>query len=385
MQKMLNAALAFTALTLTTAAFAAGNTLTPAQISKTVDKTIAPLLKAQAIPGMAVAVIYQGQPYYFTYGKADIKHGSPVTQETLFELGSVSKTFAGVLGGDAISRGEISLSDPATKYWPELTGSQWKGITLLHLATYTAGGLPLQVPDEAKDSASLLNFYQHWQPKWAPGTRRLYANSSIGLFAALAVKPSGMSYEQALTERVFQPLNLTHTWVNVPPREEKNYAWGYRDGQPVRLTPGMLMAEAAGLKSSVVDIAAWLQVNMDPQRIGNRTLREAVSLAQSRYWRIGSMYQGLGWEMLNWPVKADTVINGSDNSVALAPLPAVAIDPPAPRVAASWVHKTGSTNGFGAYVAFIPEKQLGIVMLANKAYPNTERVKAGYAILNALQ
>jgi beta-lactamase class C CMY-2 len=385
MQKLLNAALAFTALTLTTTAFAAGNTLTPAQINKTVDKTIVPLLSAQAIPGMAVAVIYQGQPYYFTYGKADIKHDRPVTQETLFELGSVSKTFAGVLGGDAISRGEISLSDPATKYWPELTGSQWKGITLLHLATYTAGGLPLQVPDEAKDSASLLSFYQHWQPQWAPGTRRLYANSSIGLFAAQAVKPSGLSYEQALTERVFQPLKLTHTWVNVPPREEKNYAWGYRDGQPVRLTPGMLIAEAAGLKSSVVDIAAWLQANMAPQRIGNRTLSEAVSLAQSRYWRIGSMSQGLGWEMLNWPVKADTVINGSDNKVALAPLPAVAIEPPAPRVAASWVHKTGSTNGFGAYVAFIPEKQLGIVMLANKAYPNTERVKAGYAILNALQ
>ncbi|MFW0767417.1 class C beta-lactamase [Trabulsiella odontotermitis] len=382
---MLNAALAFTALTLTTPIFAAGNTLTPAQISKTVDKTIAPLLRAQAIPGMAVAVIYQGQPYYFTYGKADIKHDSPVTPETLFELGSVSKTFAGVLGGDAISRGEISLSDPATKYWPELTGSQWKGITLLHLATYTAGGLPLQVPDEAKDEASLLNFYQHWQPKWAPGAHRLYANSSIGLFGALAVKPSGLSYEQALTERVLQPLKLTHTWVNVPPREEKNYAWGYRSGQPVRLTPGMLMAEAAGLKSSVVDIAAWLQANMDPQQIRNRTLSEAVSLAQSRYWWVGSMYQGLGWEMLNWPVKADTVINGSDNKVALAPLAATAIEPPAPRVVASWVHKTGSTNGFGAYVAFIPEKQLGIVMLANKAYPNTERVKAGYAILNALQ
>ena len=370
-------------LSVTSAAFAAP--MSETQLAEVVERTVTPLMNAQAIPGMAVAVIYQGQPHYFTFGKADVAANKPVTPQTLFELGSISKTFTGVLGGDAIARGEVALGDPVAKYWPELTGKQWQGIRMLDLATYTAGGLPLQVPDEVTDTASLLRFYQNWQPQWKPGTTRLYANPSIGLFGALAVKPSGMSYEQAMTTRVFKPLKLDHTWINVPKAEEAHYAWGYREGKAVHVSPGMLDAEAYGVKTNVKDMASWLIANMKPDSLQAPSLKQGIALAQSRYWRVGAMYQGLGWEMLNWPVDAKTVVGGSDNKVALAPLPVAEVNPPAPPVKASWVHKTGSTGGFGSYVAFIPEKQLGIVMLANKSYPNPARVEAAYRILDALQ
>ncbi|MDX7480585.1 MIR family cephalosporin-hydrolyzing class C beta-lactamase [Enterobacter roggenkampii] len=370
-------------LSVASAAFAAP--MSETQLAEVVERTVTPLMNAQAIPGMAVAVIYQGQPHYFTFGKADVAANKPVTPQTLFELGSISKTFTGVLGGDAIARGEIALGDPVAKYWPELTGKQWQGIRMLDLATYTAGGLPLQVPDGVTDTASLLRFYQNWQPQWKPGTTRLYANASIGLFGALAVKPSGMSYEQAMTTRVFKPLKLDHTWINVPKAEEAHYAWGYREGKAVHVSPGMLDAEAYGVKTNVKDMASWVIANMKPDSLQAPSLKQGIALAQSRYWRVGAMYQGLGWEMLNWPVDAKTVVGGSDNKVALAPLPVAEVNPPAPPVKASWVHKTGSTGGFGSYVAFIPEKQLGIVMLANKSYPNPARVEAAYRILDALQ
>ena len=76
-------------LTASFSTFAAAKT--EQQIADIVNRTITPLMQEQAIPGMAVAIIYQGKPYYFTWGKADIANNRPVTQQTLFELGSVSK------------------------------------------------------------------------------------------------------------------------------------------------------------------------------------------------------------------------------------------------------------------------------------------------------
>ena len=93
----------------------------------------------------------------------------------------------------------------------------------------------------------------------------------------------------------------------------------------------MLDAQAYGVKTNVQDMANWVMANMAPEKVADASLKQGIALAQSRYWRIGSMYQGLGWEMLNWPVEANTVVEGSDSKVALAPLPVAEVNPPAPR------------------------------------------------------
>ncbi|MET3813584.1 beta-lactamase class C [Pantoea sp. UYEF8] len=358
--------------------------LSSQQVTSLVKAAIEPLMEQQEIPGMSVAILYKGRAQFINAGVADLASGRRVTENTLFELGSVSKTFTGVLAGVMIRNGDIALNDPVQKYWPQLTGTQWHHIRMLHLATYTAGGLPLQLPDEVTDQASLLNYYQQWQPQAAPGTLRQYSNASIGLFGALMVKGD---YQQAMEKNVFQPLRLTRTYITVPPSMMLDYAWGYKNGQPVRVSPGMLDAEAYGVKSTARDMLTFMQANADPNRLssGNTVLRNAIRTAQSRYFKVRDFYQGLGWEIYDWPASAAAIIADSESSVALKPQPATLLNPAVPSQRASWVHKTGATNGFGAYVAFIPEQNTGIVMLANKNYPNPLRIKIAWKILEALQ
>ena len=151
------------------------------------------------------------------------------------------------------------------------------------------------------DDASLLAYYQQWQPQYPAGTQRVYANSSIGLFAHLAAAAGGTPYAVAFSQ-LTTSLKLTQTYLQVPKTAEAHYAWGYDEGKPRRMGGGMLMDEAGGVKASARDVAQWVQLNLQADPTASPVLQAGIQRAQQRYAQSAQMYQGLGWEMLDYPV-----------------------------------------------------------------------------------
>lgn len=155
------------------AMFTAGQAIAQDQIESIVSDAIRPVMHAQGIPGMAVAVTFNGKTQYFNYGVASKETGNPVTQDTLFEIGSVSKTYTATLAAYAQALGKLSFSDKAGQVLPALRGSALDNISMLQLGTYSAGGLPLQFPAQFDSAEKMLGYYQQWTPAYAPGSHRL--------------------------------------------------------------------------------------------------------------------------------------------------------------------------------------------------------------------
>ncbi|QXC06697.1 MULTISPECIES: AQU family class C beta-lactamase [Aeromonas] len=346
-----------------------------------VDEVIRPLVKEHRIPGMAVAVFKEGQPHYFNYGVAELATGKKVSEQTLFEIGSVSKTYTATLGAYAVVKGSIGLDDKVSRHAPWLKGSAFDGITMAELATYSAGGLPLQFPDEVESLEQMQAYYRQWTPAYQPGSHRQYSNPSIGLFGYLAASSLQQPFAQLMEQTLLPGLGLHHTYINVPKQAMANYAYGYsKEDKPIRVTPGVLADEAYGIKTSSADLLAFVKANING--VDDKGLQQAIALTHQGRYSVGEMTQGLGWESYPYPVSEQTLLAGNSVQVIMKANPTTA----APKEMGSQrlFNKTGSTNGFGAYVAFVPAKGVGIVMLANRNYPIQERVKAAHSILSKL-
>jgi beta-lactamase class C len=356
----------------------------PATLRDVVDTAIRPLMAKYDVPGLAVAVTVDGQATFFNYGVASREQNTPVSEATLFELGSVSKTFTATLASYAQVLGKLSLDDHPGKYLPALKGSAIDKASLRHLGTYTAGGLPLQFPDEVTNDAQMVDYFVHWKPAAAPGRQRQYSNPSIGLMGYIAGLALQRDFAAAMETALFPQLGLEHSYIHVPERAMASYAWGYNGAnQPVRVHPGVFDAQAYGVKSTAADMLRFVQANIDPSRL-EPAMQRAVTGTHVGYFKTETMVQGLGWEQLPYPATLAALLAGNAPALIYDPNPVTQIAAPRAAGQGTLFDKTGSTGGFGAYVAFVPEKKIGIVMLANKSYPIPARITAAHAILEQL-
>ena len=273
--------------------------------------------------------------------------------ESLFEIGSITKAFTGVLLADMVLRGEVGLDDPLS-FHLERPRPAWRHRepTLLELATHRSGlpnapkglsrrelayslGIGRRDPWAGVTEAEYGRLVGRESPRGAPGRRWRYSSLGFGLLGDALAARAGRTYESLLAERILTPLGLTVTAVTV------------RASSPARLMPGHArngrprpplqdrMPAAGSLRSNVPDMLTFLTACLKP---GPEPPGPALWLAQRPYARLSrSVQMGLGWMLLTRRGKPRTVFH------------------------------VGGTWGFRSFAGFEPTSGRAAVVLSNTA------------------
>ena len=204
------------------------------------------------------------------------------------------------------------------------------------------------------------------------------------MLGAITAKSMGQDFTTLMERRLFPVLGLTSTFIHVPAARMADYAQGYtNDDKPVRMSTAVLSYEAYGIKSTAADLIHFVEANMNLVKL-DANLQRAISDTHTGYFQAGVMTQDLIWEQYPYLVTLKTLLEGNSSTMIFNANPVIEIKPPLAPQQSVWINKTGSTNGFSAYVAFIPAKRLGIVILANKNFPIEQRVTVAHEILTSV-
>lgn len=274
-------------------------------------QVIAQRLGASDLP-VCVAVADVGETTRFGFGCSKDAGRASLDRDALFEIGSITKAFTGILLADMVAKGELSLDDPATKYsrpGARVPTRGGKEITLRDLATHTSG-LP-RLPPGMKpgnpadpyadfDPNDLYEALARTELQSDIGTRYLYSNFGFLWLSDIVSRVGGGTYEQVLRKRVLGPLGMKESAVLL-------------DDTGKRLIPGHdaarnvvppwnaapELAGVGGLRSTIGDMAKFAQAAAG--RV-DTPLEHAIVLAMRRERHAqGSLWTGLGWHVMSRP------------------------------------------------------------------------------------
>lgn len=301
--------------------------------------------------GPATAIVFgvleaDGSTRVVSYGDAG-SDARPLGPRSVFEIGSISKVFTATLLAEMVARGEVSLSDPVSKYLPkEITVPSREGreITLLDLATHQSG-LPRN-PDNMSSAdpknkyadysaEKLYTFLSSHELRREPGSEMEYSNLGMGLLSHALARAGGGSFKDLVRERILDPLGMNMTGYALEGEMAEWMAEGYdKDGNVATFWDVDVLAGAGGLRSNVEDMLVFVAANMGSQ---NTQLERAMRDTHEIRKRRNAQY-GIG---LSWQVRSD-----KDGQILL---------------------HSGGTGGYHTEIAFDPDKGVGYVLLTNSA------------------
>ena len=357
------------------------------------DAFVAREVAARHLPSLAFGVVIDGElAFERGYGAHDLDGKSVVDADTVYRIGSITKTFTGLALLKLRDEGKLSLDEPATRYLPELAAVRYPTrdappITLRHLLTH-ASGLPRLGPfsyaqsDHDVTETELLRGLPDLALLAAPGTQTRYSNFGFGLLGVVVTRVSGQRYRDYVDGAILGPLRMSSTrWTegDIPAgRLATAYQRGPGGLQPVAHWRFGASEAAGGLYSSVRDLARYVafQLAAYPPRddedrgpLRRSSLREAHGVQ-----RIGALS-----------------IKRRDAASGAAP----AIDARAEGTGLAWadtatcafeqiVWHDGGTEGYSSIVRFLPERGVGLVALTNLQGADLAAVADGaLEILNA--
>ena len=304
--------------------------------------------------GLSVGVLKGGKAYTYNYGEVEKGKGRLPTAHTLYEIGSVTKTFTGVLLAQAAVEGKVKLDDDVRKYldgdYPNLE-FEGRPVRLVHLINHTSR-LPFVLPDrpelfkdpnpfelpkiltEIERSYTRDDFYRDLHKvrlDKAPGSEFKYSNAAAQLLGFVLERVYRMPYERLVAEKITKPLKMSETVLAPSGSGLKRLAKGHYEDGSIALPVTPQSQAAGGLRSSVSDMLKYVGFHLGEDD-------EVVGLSHRPTWGDIRYYaSGLNWQM--------NMTQGGRRRI--------------------W--QSGGTFGFSSYCGVFPEPGLGIVLLSNES------------------
>jgi CubicO group peptidase (beta-lactamase class C family) len=286
-----------------------------------------------------------------SFGTTALKDGTTPNEHSLFEIGSISKVFTGILLADRVGKGKMKLENPVENYLPDsvtVPERAGKKILVRQLSTHTSGlpRMPSNInfnsskdPFAAYDETLLYEYLSNHKLERDIGSEALYSNLAVGTLGHIMSREAGTPYEALIKENICRPLGLSNTTISMTEDQRSRLAMPHSRGLNDHIWHFDCLAGAGAIRSTASDMLQFLAANAFPEG----SLEDAIKLSQQVHGeqKLGKAQVGLGW-----------IIAERDSSTVL-------------------LHD-GATGGYRAFAAVIKGPKRAVVVFTNSTTDVTD-------------